>query len=837
MAKPTQTEIDEAIAKLAEIKKMSAQIGAGIDVSKFADVAKFIKEIDLLFESLTEKIRKAGEDTDYLVSNFASLVNSVKQFNSGISQQNAALKGLSSATLTINEHQRGYADLTLGEIKKLDVKINKNLNLLSISQKTLSAELAEARYKQSNLNKTSASYKSLSAQIYRINSSLKTGDSLLKDTNNTLSDLKVAFEKVKEEVIQIEKHLGLGGAVLEGFDGILSKFGLSGLSKSLGIQKANEEMKDLAKTIVKAKQRDKELNKELQAEIDVVQRKRKNEGKIPLTSKQLNTNFAGKDVVNKRKEIEDNAAGGYTKMNSFSVLNAGIKSMGKSLLTTVLNPLTMAVALILGAVDGFLRLNKAQTDFGRETGHTIDHFDTLNLNLLTSADYIRTATALTQQMGMDASVIFSQGTLKEASELVNLMGLSNEETGKLATFAKASGKELLKEDQTLIKQLGHFNQINRTAITGKSILQDVAKVTDTIALNFGNSITKIGAAASEAKKFGLTLSQVDKVAESLMNFETSITNELEAELLTGREFNNERARLLAINNDINGLTKEIGNNQSVLAAFASGNRLQQEAVAKIYGMQKDEIAGMIIAEKKRQGLSDEGIAKAAGMELSDYKRLSVQESINKSIEKMGEALAGPLQALAELLQHTTLLKALFLTIGSIITISLIGSTAKFVMALGRSLGPLALRLGIVQATAAGELTMLAAATIGVGTVVAMAAALAAISTLNSTVDQTRNSSSQVQDGEINASGGMVVSKFEKGRLRPIAQGIKEDNVIFTTNRVQKGQDMSVSSNQNASNASSLSETNKLLMQLINQQASSVAVDEISSGIRKLYKIN
>ena len=596
-------------------------------------------------------------------------------------------------------------------------------------------------------------------------------------------------------------------------------------------------MKDLAKTIVKAKQRDKELNKELQAEIDIVQRKQKNAGKKDLTLKQLNTIRAGKGVVDKRKEIEDNAAGGYTKMNSFSVLNAGIKSMGKSLLTTVLNPLTMAVALILGAVDGFLRLNKAQTEFGREAGHTIDHFDTLNLNLLTSADYIRTATALTQQMGMDASVIFSQGTLKEASELVNLMGLSNEETGKLATFAKASGKELLKEDQTLIKQLGHFNQINRTAITGKSILQDVAKVTDTIALNFGNSITKIGAAASEAKKFGLTLSQVDKVAESLMNFETSITNELEAELLTGREFNNERARLLAINNDINGLTKEIGNNQSVLAAFASGNRLQQEAVAKIYGMQKDEIAGMIIAEKKRQGLSDEGIAKAAGMELSDYKRLSVQESINKSIEKMGEALAGPLQALAELLQHTTLLKALFLTIGSIITISLIGSTAKFVMALGRSLGPLALRLGLVQATAAGELTMLAAATIGVGTVVAMAAALAAISTLNSTVDQTRNSSSQVQDGEINASGGMVVSKFEKGKLRPIAQGIKEDNVIFTTNRVQKGQDMSVSSNQNASNASSLSETNKLLMQLINQQASSVAVDEISSGIRKLYKIN
>jgi hypothetical protein len=45
---------------------------------------------------------------------------------------------------------------------------------------------------------------------------------------------------------------------------------------------------------------------------------------------------------------------------------------------------------------------------------------------------------------------------------------------------------------------------------------------------------------------------------------------------------------------------------------------------------------------------------------------------------------------------------------------------------------------------------------------------------------------QVQDSSLNPNGGLVVSKYQKGQLQPVAQGIKEDNVYFTTNKLSSG---------------------------------------------------
>lgn len=47
---------------------------------------------------------------------------------------------------------------------------------------------------------------------------------------------------------------------------------------------------------------------------------------------------------------------------------------------------------------------------------------------------------------------------------------------------------------------------------------------------------------------------------------------------------------------------------------------------------------------------------------------------------------------------------------------------------------------------------------------------------------------QVEDGGLNPNGGPVVSTFQKGELKPIMQGIKEDNVYMTTNKPAQVQD-------------------------------------------------
>ena len=51
----------------------------------------------------------------------------------------------------------------------------------------------------------------------------------------------------------------------------------------------------------------------------------------------------------------------------------------------------------------------------------------------------------------------------------------------------------------------------------------------------------------------MEMSQLDGIASSLMDFESSIKNELEAELLLGKNLNLEKARQAALNNDLSTL--------------------------------------------------------------------------------------------------------------------------------------------------------------------------------------------------------------------------------------------------------------------------------------------
>lgn len=331
-----------------------------------------------------------------------------------------------------------------------------------------------------------------------------------------------------------------------------------------------------------------------------------------------------------------------------------------------------ATFIITKLAAGFNSLNKAQVEFGRETGKNIAHMDTLNMALISSSDYIKTATLLSKQFGANADAIFTKETLQEAAEMVNLMGMASEDAGRLARFTKLSGLDLKASNISVGKQLESFNRTNRTGISLASVFRDVAKTSDDIAMSLGGNPPKIANAVAEARKLGLSLDQVNKIAGSLLQFEDSISAELEAELLTGKQINLEQARLYALNNDIVGLTKEIGTNQDLINSFAGSNRIQQEAIAKSLGLNREEMAKMIYDQRTINGLNDEQLQKVMGVGSEELKRLSVQESINKSIEKITEAMAGPLEMLVQMLTVGENLKLVFGLVAGIIAGRMVG---------------------------------------------------------------------------------------------------------------------------------------------------------------------
>jgi hypothetical protein len=630
------------------------------------------------------------------------------------------------------------------------LSLNKQINKEILNQKT-GLDKASDIQKQINknadlLNKSKLLEKSLT------NSIEKGRIEAVNRTASEIGQIKAKTRLIEEELAKAEKGESIDINRIESLKKQIS-------SHEQVLDKMTKGLSSAEKQLLYSREQRKEIqnqNTEREKELKYLKEREKSLGLTGKLTRALSDIPGLREIFGDpeyMEQVNNRIDEIYQKTDKFpglwKTLGIQIGTAGRMIGKTLMDPLVYLALM----VKGFLSLNKAQTDFQRETGRTISQVDTLNTSLISSSDYIKQATAMTKELGLAADLIFTSETLQEATELVELMGMSADEATRLSVLSKINGKELKTTNENIIKIVNNFNKNNKAAISQKAVLQDVAKVSNSIAMTFGGNPEKIAAAAAEARKLGLTLETVDKVAESLLNFESSIASELSAELITGQQLNLEKARLLALNNDIAGLTKEIGNNEAVIKGFSSGNRIQQEAIASALGMSKDEISKMIFDQQIQKGLTEEQAAAASGVALEDMKRLSVQDSINKSIEKMGEALAGPLEMLAQIMSHATTIKIIFSAIGAIIAIQLVRGTAQFVTALGKSLAPLALRLSLVQATAAGEITAASAATLGLGVVGIIAGIIAGIAAMKSATSD----ATSIKDGVIDMDKGPVVS--------------------------------------------------------------------------------
>jgi hypothetical protein len=109
-------------------------------------------------------------------------------------------------------------------------------------------------------------------------------------------------------------------------------------------------------------------------------------------------------------------------------------------------------------------------------------------------------------------------------------------------------------------------------------------------------------AAIEARKVGANLSAILGVADKLLEFETSLTAQFEAQVLTGKNLNLERARQLSLEGDIAGLTQEIQRTVGSLGEIQSMNVIERRAIAEAIGLSADDLLkvarGEAVAEQE-----------------------------------------------------------------------------------------------------------------------------------------------------------------------------------------------------------------------------------------------
>jgi hypothetical protein len=162
-------------------------------------------------------------------------------------------------------------------------------------------------------------------------------------------------------------------------------------------------------------------------------------------------------------------------------------------------------------------------------------------------------------------------------------------------------------DEAAKTQEDAVNSINAQTgaqISLKGVLEASNKITGQIRAQLGSNPEAIARAVTLAKSFGFELEQIAAAGKSMLDFESSISAELEAELLTGKQLNLEKARLAALTGDYETLTKEIAANVGDFNDFSKMNVLQQEAIAKAVGMTADRFSRCIGNRRKQRPINE-----------------------------------------------------------------------------------------------------------------------------------------------------------------------------------------------------------------------------------------
>ena len=228
--------------------------------------------------------------------------------------------------------------------------------------------------------------------------------------------------------------------------------------------------------------------------------------------------------------------------------------------------------------------------------------------------------AINAEMGTSTAI--SAKTLATFSQLEKVAGMTQEEMMGIGKLSFATGKDMKQMTGEFLAQAKSASLKHGVLLNEKKLMASISKVSAATTLSLGKNPKAIAKAVATAKSLGMEMGQVENIANSLLDFESSIEKEMEAELMLGKNLNLEKARTAALNNDMATVAEEIAKQAGSAAEFGEMNRLQQEALAAAVGMGREELAQSLYTQEQLQGLTGE----AAEAE---------QEKLDHAIEKFG----------------------------------------------------------------------------------------------------------------------------------------------------------------------------------------------------------
>jgi hypothetical protein len=435
---------------------------------------------------------------------------------------------------------------------------------------------------------------------------------------------------------------------------------------------------EILQQLGESKQIEEELTNELRSQADVadkINQKLGNTGKIlkGLTKIPILGQLIDSEKVLKRVQ-QESAKEGSTKT---SVFKSGLKETGKTIKESLLDPtvlmggtFTALVKIAQFFVEAMFAADKQVTDIAKNfvvskdrASDIRDSFTRLTEkagtftklqegNLLLQKEIVEANFKINDLLGI--SVNLSKTRNQEGEKLVTqfanaskFLALSDEEQKGLLDTTATTGKEVDSINETILGTASLRKLESSILINERKILRDVLTLNNANKLTIKGGAEGLANAAFAAAKLGSNLKTVEGISKSLLQFEDSITSEIEAELLLGKEFNFEVARAAALFGDLETVAKEVTNQIGSAGEFSRMNVIQQEALAKTFGLQRDELADILVQQENLNKLKDVYNTRAK----DEIENLVLKGKIDKKILAQIEGGGGTIKDYFKVLQQ------------------------------------------------------------------------------------------------------------------------------------------------------------------------------------------
>jgi hypothetical protein len=363
------------------------------------------------------------------------------------------------------------------------------------------------------------------------------------------------------------------------------------------------------------------------------------------------------DLLNIDKALENMRSKANDTSNTFKILGAGIKGAfeGIEKASIILGLLAAAKKIFDFIKDAMFGASKLVAQFRRDFGVTAKSAeeirqrtydiaqnsknlaDTQGLVVITQAQIVKSLEQANLALGVQMDLTSALGDagqklLVQSTILRDNFNLEEEAIAGVTQESIRTGKAVEKITKSSLGNVALIGQQKGLNLDNNKLLAIAAKTAGSLRSSFKDNTAEIAKGVAQLQLMGMTLEDTKKISSGLLDFETSISNQISAELLTGKQFNLERARLLALNRDYVGVGKEIVK-QGITSNYLNGlNEIQLEDQAKLFNLNSDELTDIVRKQEQYNTLSVRALQ--TGRQIYDVEHKGLAE-IYQDLKKQG----------------------------------------------------------------------------------------------------------------------------------------------------------------------------------------------------------